>query len=77
MVDAAEQVAGPYHQLGQRTPHAPDDGRWAFQSLFALRREIAGGTSEVQRNITGERLLALPRERQGNERFCRRVTPAR
>jgi len=56
-----EVDAGPYHELVPGASHAPDGGRWAFQSLFALRWGIAGGTSEVQRTIIGERLLGLPR----------------
>ncbi|MBM3221660.1 MAG: acyl-CoA dehydrogenase [Candidatus Rokubacteria bacterium] len=61
MVETAAQLGGPYHQLWKGAPGAPDGGRWAFQTLFALRWGIAGGTSEVQRNIIGERLLGLPR----------------
>ncbi len=35
---------------------------WAHQFLFNRNLTIAGGTSEVQRNIIGERLLGLPRD---------------
>lgn len=37
-------------------------GRWVSQYMFTLAAAIAGGTSNVQRNIIGERLLGLPRD---------------
>ena len=36
--------------------------RWVSHYMFTLAGTIAGGTSNVQRNIIGERLLGLPRE---------------
>ncbi|MCU1387510.1 MAG: acyl-CoA dehydrogenase protein, partial [Ilumatobacteraceae bacterium] len=33
------------------------------RSLYALSLSIAAGTSQIQRNIVGERLLGLPKER--------------
>jgi len=61
MAQTAAEVLGLHGQLWRGTPHAPDGGRWAFQALFARRFGIAGGTSEIQRNIIGERLLGLPK----------------
>ena len=37
------------------------DGDWATQYLRSFSHTIAGGTSEIQRNIVAEQLLGLPR----------------
>jgi alkylation response protein AidB-like acyl-CoA dehydrogenase len=43
-------------------PDAPLWGPWPRQWLWSKSASIAGGTSEVQRTIIGERILGLPRE---------------
>jgi alkylation response protein AidB-like acyl-CoA dehydrogenase len=37
-------------------------GRWVSQYMFSLAAAIAGGASNIQRNIIGEHLLGLPRD---------------
>ena len=44
--------------LGEESPLW---GKWHRQWLWSKAATIAGGTSEVQRTIIGERLLGLPR----------------
>ena len=41
------------------------DGSWADQYLRAFSGTIAGGTSEIQRNIIAERILGLPGPEDG------------
>jgi alkylation response protein AidB-like acyl-CoA dehydrogenase len=40
-------------------------GEWPRRYLLDLKHTIAGGTSEIQRNIIGERILGLPRGAKG------------
>jgi alkylation response protein AidB-like acyl-CoA dehydrogenase len=41
--------------------HGPDDRDWATRYLTDRAMTIAGGTTEIQRNIVAERILGLPR----------------
>ena len=42
-------------------PEDEDDTGWVDKHLIAYSTSIGGGTSEIQRNIIGERVLGLPR----------------
>lgn len=60
-IETAESIIGPYTQIDKGSPHSIWDGHWTFQSLFARRYGIAGGTDQIQLNIIGERQLGLPK----------------
>ena len=45
----------------QATDLVPDAPRWFNRVLSARQYTIAGGTSEIQKNIMGERVLGLPK----------------
>ncbi len=60
--ETAMELLGPYATL-MDDPRAPSGGRWARQYLGDRAMTIAGGTSEVQRNIVAQRILGLPRDR--------------
>lgn len=61
MMTFAEEVLGPYAQLVEGSPFAVDHGRWMHSLFYARSQTIAGGTSEIQRNVIGERVLGLPK----------------
>jgi alkylation response protein AidB-like acyl-CoA dehydrogenase len=62
IADFAGELLGPYALLNQPTPMIPDGPRWYNRVLAARQYTIAGGTSEIQRNIIGERVLGLPKD---------------
>lgn len=57
----AMELLGPYSQLLYEAPLAIDKGKWSYRMLAARGMIIGAGTSEVQRNIIGERVLGLPK----------------
>ncbi len=62
LAEVATQVIGPYSQLEGPGPWAPDEGQWAFYAVLARGSGIRAGTSEILRNILGERVLGLPKD---------------
>jgi alkylation response protein AidB-like acyl-CoA dehydrogenase len=61
MAKFALELLGPYSQFEHGAPLALDGGSWNFRMLAARAFTIAGGTSEIQHNIIGERVLGLPK----------------
>ena len=61
MSETALAVVGSAAPLWADATENPEGGRWQRQWLWSKAASIAGGTSEVQRTIIGERILGLPR----------------
>jgi alkylation response protein AidB-like acyl-CoA dehydrogenase len=57
----ASELLGQHALLGEPSGDVPDAPRWLNRVLNARQYTIAGGTSEIQRNIIGERQLGLPK----------------
>ena len=54
-------LLGPKAAYYVDEPNAADEGWWARSYLNAFSATIGGGTSQVQKNIIGERVLGLPK----------------
>jgi alkylation response protein AidB-like acyl-CoA dehydrogenase len=57
----AVELCGEASPLWRGAHDLPGDGKWQRQWLWSGAASIAGGTSEVQKNIVSERILGLPR----------------
>ena len=57
----ADEMLGAYAGLDHGSPGVVEGGRWAHRILAARGLTIAAGSSEIQHNIIGERVLGLPK----------------
>jgi alkylation response protein AidB-like acyl-CoA dehydrogenase len=70
-MELAEEILGPYGQLTDGVPAeyrlevdtaVGDHGTWAYAFLWSRAGTIYAGSSEIQKNVIGERILGLPKE---------------
>ncbi len=54
------ELCGSDGMLADFAPYGDQAGAWAYGFLYSPALTIGGGTSEVQRNVIGERILGLP-----------------
>ena len=59
----AVEVAGASASLYLGDENAPVGGQWPMAYMNSYGMTIAAGTSEVQRNILGERVLGMPKSK--------------
>jgi alkylation response protein AidB-like acyl-CoA dehydrogenase len=57
----ASELLGDFAVTNSTFDAVPDAPRWVNRVLSARQYTIAGGTSEIQHNIIGERVLGLPK----------------
>ena len=58
----AGEILGFRAAGNEPVPGVPDAPRWLNRVIAARQYTIAGGTSEIQRNIIAERVLGLPKD---------------
>jgi len=70
-MELALEILGPYGQLTKGAPEdfkleidtaVGDHGSWAYAYLWSRAGTIYAGSSEIQKNVIGERILGLPKE---------------
>jgi len=59
--ELAMEIQGPYAMLARGGDLAVDNGVWQYSFLRSRANSIEGGTTEIQKNIIGERVLGLPK----------------
>ncbi|HUQ39178.1 MAG TPA: acyl-CoA dehydrogenase family protein [Acidimicrobiales bacterium] len=62
LMGLAKDLAGSAGMLAATGPLGSPDPMWHYGFLFSPALTVGGGTSEVQRNIIGERVLGLPHD---------------
>jgi alkylation response protein AidB-like acyl-CoA dehydrogenase len=68
--ELVQEILGPWGQLTADVPHealaidtsSGEPGTWAHAFLWSRAGTIYAGSSEIQKNIIGERVLGLPKE---------------
>jgi hypothetical protein len=63
MSELGLEIAGAHSTLYIADENAPDEAEWPLSYLNSFGMTIAAGTSEVQRNILGERVLGLAKSK--------------
>ena len=63
LVSLALEVEGPAVSLYLADENAPARGQWPLAYMNSYGMTIAAGTSEIQRNILGERVLGLAKSK--------------
>ena len=61
IAEVAGELLGMHVLVNQSSDAVPDAPRWFNRVLAARQYTISAGTSEIQRNILGERVLGLPK----------------
>jgi len=62
ITEAAIGMQGPNSQIMGGSPWTIQDGYWQYNFLRAKGNTIEAGSSEILRNIIGERVLGLPKD---------------
>ena len=70
--EAVMHLQGPLSQVMKGSPWSVEEGRWQYSFLRSKGYTIEAGTSEIQRNIIGERVLGLPKDASRAQRAQRR-----
>ncbi|MBI4242015.1 MAG: acyl-CoA dehydrogenase family protein [Candidatus Rokubacteria bacterium] len=75
--ELAQEILGPYGQISEGGPEEfaldvdsmlGQQGTWAYAFLWSRAGTIYAGSSEIQKNIIGERVLGLPKEARADRK---------